>query len=75
MRTTVDIDQSVLEELRARQRAEGKTLGSLVSELLARALANDEPEADRPLRWTANDMGAKVDLEDPEALRAALDDR
>jgi len=72
-RTTVDIDASVLRELKRRQRREGKTLGQLVSELLARALAReraDEPET--TFRWSTRPMGAKVDLEDDEAVRSAL---
>ncbi len=38
-RTTIDIDASVLRELKNRQRLGNKTLGQLASELLARALA------------------------------------
>lgn len=75
-RTTLDIDASVLRELKKRQRREKKTLGGLVSELLARALAAeavDEPLA--PLRWTAKPLGLKIDLEDKEALWRILDDR
>lgn len=73
MRTTLDLDESVLRELKARQRREGKSLGELASELLARALS--QPRASStPLRWTAGALGARVDLEDKEALRRALDE-
>ena len=77
-RTTLDIDTTVLDELRRRQRAQGKSLGQLASELLAHAIGEtDDGEMVRPapLRWTTRHMGARVDLEDPEAVRAALDSR
>jgi len=75
-RTTLDLDASVLRELKKRQRREHKPLGQLASDLLARALAaerTDEPLP--PLQWTAKPLGLKVDLEDKEALWRVLDDR
>jgi hypothetical protein len=74
VRTTIDIDSSVLEELRRRQRRENKTLGQLASELLAHALAMtaDEPPA-APLKWAVGPMGARVDLEDRDAIQRILD--
>jgi hypothetical protein len=73
-RTTLDIDASVLRELKKRQRRENKTLGRLASELLARALADERvDDALRPLHWTSKDLGLKVDLEDKEAIWSALD--
>ena len=74
-RTTVDIEASVLRELKRLQKREGKSLGQLISELVARALAHEEepPEEGRPFQWTSRPMGARVDLEDKEAVRAALD--
>ncbi|GIV00557.1 MAG: putative antitoxin VapB48 [Actinomycetota bacterium] len=71
-RTTIDIDAAVLRELKRRQRREGKTLGQLVSELLAASLRGEEPEAP-PFSWTVKEMGARVDLEDDEAVRRALE--
>ncbi len=52
---------------------EGKSLGSLVSELLAPALQHVEGPAPPGLTWTAKPMTALVDLEDKEALRRAID--
>ena len=74
-RTTIDVDPTVLRQLKARQRREGKTLGRLVSELLSTALQADGDELRRPapLAWSSRPMRALVDLEDPEALRRALD--
>jgi hypothetical protein len=74
-RTTIDIDANVLRELKRRQRAEGRTLGQLVSELLASSLATNEPPAPRTFHWKTAAMGSRVDLEDKEAVRRALDDR
>lgn len=73
VRTTIDIDDTVLAELRARQRREGRTLGQLASELLARALADTMPPAAGPLPWTSRPMGARVDLDDRDAVAAVLD--
>jgi macrodomain Ter protein organizer (MatP/YcbG family) len=73
-RTTIDIDAAVLRRLKERKRREGKTLGQLVSELLARALREEAP-ARSVLDWTSRPMGARVDLEDKEAVSRALEGR
>ncbi len=73
MRTTINIDRAVLDELKKRQRREGKTLGQLVSELLAASLAAAPRDPPRPIRWTSQPMGALVDLEDKEAVRRAAE--
>jgi hypothetical protein len=73
MRTTIDLDPTVLRALKARARREGKTLGRLASEVLSVALAAPEPGPPEPLDWHSGSMGALVDLEDAEALRRALD--
>jgi hypothetical protein len=73
-RTTIDIDAAVLRDLERRKRREGKTLGRLVSELLAGALAAGD-ESLRPLEWETRPMRARVDLEDKEAVSRALDER
>jgi hypothetical protein len=71
-RTTIDIDPAVLREFKRRQAATGKTLGSLVSEMLAGALQSDEPQARREFAWTSRTMRALIDLEDAEAVRRTL---
>lgn len=72
-RTTLDIDPSVLQELRRRQQSEHKTLGRMVSELLVQAMAAD-PQPRPPVKpWISRPMAARVDLEDKDALYAALD--
>lgn len=74
-RTTIDIDGSVLAELKSRQEQERRSLGVIASELLARALADTVPaeSAPRPLDWTVKSMGARVDVSDRDAVQDALD--
>jgi hypothetical protein len=73
-RTTLDLDGSVLSELRRRGRREGKSMGQVASELLARGLAEGAERHVPVLQWRSNDLGeALVDLEDKEAVREALD--
>lgn len=53
-------------------------MGTLASELLARALTTEGERqiAPAPVRWTSRDLGVPtVDLDDKEALRDALDRR
>jgi hypothetical protein len=74
-RTTVDIDGPVLREVRALQQKEGRSLGKVISQLLAEALTQHRaPTPPARLAWTSRSMGALVDLEDKAALYAALDD-
>ncbi len=74
MRTTVDIDRPVLAELKRLQREQGKSLGRLISDLLARALREQKTaSAPPPVRWISQPMGARVDLADKDALYAAME--
>lgn len=78
VRTTLDIDTPVLEELKRLQKREPgarKSLGRLVSELLTEALARRRDEvAEMPgFEWISKPMKARVDLEDKDALYAELD--
>ena len=76
MRTTLDIDDPVLRELKRLQAKEGKSLGRLASDLLARALKEDAmPPVAPPPSWIARPMGARVNLSDAEAVHRALDRR
>src|SRR5437660_12852272 len=74
-RTTLNLDAPVLADLQRLQRKEGKALGDLASELLAAAIASRKTSSPKTvrLRWTSQAMGALVDLDDKEALFAALD--
>jgi len=76
-RTTLDLDVSVLRELRRRGASERKSMGRVASELLARLLGGpDDRGSEPPFRWISRDLGSpRVDLEDKEALQAFLDGR
>jgi hypothetical protein len=75
-RTTVNLDASVLGQLKRRQHKERRPLSELVNQLLARALAETElmDDSARPLRWTSRAMRARIDLEDKDSLLQALDE-
>jgi hypothetical protein len=74
MRTTLDIDDPILREVKAIHEREGRSIGAVVSELLAEALARRRPSRARPaFRWTSRPMKSLVDLTDKEAVHAALD--
>ena len=74
MRTTLDIDDPILREVKALHEREGRSMGAVVSELLAEALTRRRSTRGRPaFRWTSRDMNARVDLSDKEAVYAALD--
>ena len=74
-RTTLDLDASVLRELKRRRRESGKSIGQIASELLAGAMHDPAPQARRSVSWRSARMGARVDLDDKEAVRRALDER
>lgn len=72
-RTTIDLDAGVLRELKRRKRS-GQSLGELASELLAGAMHEPASRPPRPgLRWRSAPMGARIDLEDKEAVRRSVD--
>jgi hypothetical protein len=73
-RTTIDIAAPILKELKALQREQGRSLGAIVSQLLAEALSR-HAAARRPreFRWISKPMRPLVDIADKDALYAALD--
>ena len=76
MRTTISIDDPIMRDLRQLQKREKKTLGKLISELLAEALsARAKPGrvSETPFVWYSQPMGFKIDLRDKDALYALLD--
>jgi len=75
MRTTVDIDDPVLKDLKKIQQKEGKSLGRLISDLLAQALGERKVSRGptEPSQWISKAMGARIDLADREALYAAME--
>jgi hypothetical protein len=74
MRTTLDIEDPILREVKAIHEKEGRSMGAIVSELLADALSRRRSKRARPaFRWTSRPMRALVDLSDKDAVYAALD--
>jgi hypothetical protein len=74
MRTTIEIADPVLADVRRVQQEEGKSLGQTITELLAEGLAARRANTKRPrLRWIAKDLGARVDLRDQDAVWTLLD--
>jgi hypothetical protein len=61
-----------LRALKRRQREEHKTLGQLVSELLAQSLAAT-PRPNVNIRWATADLRPRLDLDDKDAVWAVLD--
>jgi hypothetical protein len=74
-RTTLNLDPSVLRELRERSTRERTSIGALASQLLARELGEEKGKRrPRSFSWVSRDLGRPaVDLEDKEALNALLD--
>lgn len=64
----------MLSELRRRGQEEGKSMGQVASELLARGLAEGADQPAHALQWRSDKLGEPlVDLEDEEAVREVLD--
>jgi hypothetical protein len=73
-RTTVDIDDPVLAEVKRRGKREGRSLGKVISNLLAEALSRRERDRKGvEFRWSSRAMEAQVDILDKDALWSALD--
>jgi hypothetical protein len=71
-RTTLDLDAGVLRALKRRKLRTGESLGQVASELLAGALRESPVDRTR-VTWRSAPMGARVDLDDKEAVRRALE--
>lgn len=76
MRTTLDIEKPILDDLKKLQKIERKPLGQIPSALMATALKQQQaaPARSRPdaFNWFTTNMGARVDIADKEALYRAL---
>ena len=73
-RTTLDLDPTVLQQLRERAAAEHKSMGQVASERLAVSLEQDTPAELPPLNWIRKPMGKPLlDIEDKDALWALFD--
>lgn len=72
-RTTLDLDAGVLRDLKRRRQATGQSIGRIASDLLAAAMRTSKPGSRQPMQWKSASMGARLDLDDKEAVRRALD--
>jgi hypothetical protein len=73
-RTTLDIDAPLLRELKKLQEKEGRSLGKIVSQLLAEALARRKTPPELPnFQWVSRPMHALVVTSDKEAVYGILD--
>ncbi len=74
-RTTLNLDPTVLRELKQRGAQEGRSIGAVASDLLAGALRGQQDDpSPHGFRWSAGQLGApRVDLDDAEAVRRALE--
>jgi hypothetical protein len=75
-RTTLDLDASVLEQLRRRAASERKSMGQVASERLAVGLGESASKEPSRLCWPSRRMGKpQANLEDKDALWQVLDGR
>ena len=75
MRTTIDIADPVLKQVKRLQRKTGHSLGRLVSDLLARSLAETQAsQKQQPaFHWVSAPMAARLDIRDKDVVRDAMD--
>jgi hypothetical protein len=73
-RTTIDIDDPILNDIRAIQKREGRSMGKIVSQLLAEALNKQKTSAKQPkFKWVSRPMRSLVDLSDKDEVYRILD--
>ena len=72
-RITIDIDGPLLKELKTLQKRENRSLGQIMSQLLAEAFfqRRKTPRVAK-LHWVSRSMKARIDLSDKEALYTLL---
>jgi hypothetical protein len=73
-RTTIDIDDPILNEIRAIQKREGRSMGKIVSQLLAEALSEQKTSVKQTkFKWVSRPMRSLVDLSDKDEVYRILD--
>jgi len=75
MKTTLNIDDSVMARLREESARSGRTMSELVEMALRRLLEPESPEPVLPELPSFDSGGALVDLADREALYQAMEGR
>lgn len=74
IRTTIDIDDPILNEIRAIQKREGRSMGKIVSQLLAEALNEQKTSVKQTkFKWVSRPMRSLVDLSDKDEVYRILD--
>jgi len=76
MRTTLNLDDALMRNLKRRAAETGRTLTSLVEEAIGSLLDGEtEPTPDYRLRWVIVEGGARpgIDLSDRDALMDLMD--
>ncbi len=72
-RTTIDLGEPILQELKKLQAEENKSLGQLATELIADALARRAKSRKRKkFKWISRNLKPRIDLEDKEELNKIL---
>ncbi len=71
----MDIDDPILKEVKSLGKKEGKSLGRIVSDLLARGLRTRETAGKKrkARRWITRPMASRVELTDKEVVYAAME--
>ena len=73
-RTTIDIDDPILKEIKEIQKREGRSMGKIVSQLLAEAIVKQKASAKPPkFKWISRPMRSLVDLSDKDEVYRILD--
>ena len=73
-RTTINIDDPILKEIKGLQKKEGRAISKIISQLLAEALAHRKSPKEKPkLEWVSCPMRSLVDLSDKDAIYSILD--
>ena len=66
-RTTIDIENAVLKEVKNLQKRDGRSIGKDASELLAEALGQRKTKAKASrFKWRSRRMGTLIDLSDTD---------
>jgi hypothetical protein len=74
MRTTLRIDEDVLRAARSLARAEGRTVGQVVSELARKGLRPPPPKRRGRFGLPTFDVPADTEVLTPEMVKEALED-
>ena len=66
-RTTIDIENPILTEVKNLQKKDGRSMSKIVSQLLTEGLAQRKNKAKASrFKWSCRRMGALIDLSDNE---------